>query len=74
MVAVAPPSRARKAVHDGGFIVVLGGLILAFLSVDSPNPSTVILGASLVAVGAAMVWLGSRRPPRTVSATVPPAA
>jgi len=53
--------------------MIVGGVILASLAFDVANPARAILGVSLVAVGLAMVVLGSRRPPRPVAATAPSA-
>ena len=73
MVTVAPPARARKAIHDAGFLVAVAGLFIVLLGLDAPSPATPIVGVLLVAVGAAMVWLGSRIPRKPVPATLPPA-
>lgn len=70
----APPSGARKAVHDGGFLVSLAGLLIFVLGVESSAVTAPVIGVLLVLVGAVMVWLGSRRPKTPVPATVPRAA
>ena len=70
MVAVAPPARARKAIHDAGFFVAVAGVLVVLTGLDAPSPATPILGAGMVAAGAAMVWLGSRIPKKPVPATL----